>query len=96
MISKCANPACSRTFHSLRRGLLFQFDVRHPREPCRDIPHAIRSKKPCHATVYFWLCERCAQTYTLHFDLHEGLNLVHRQPAVVAAKAPVTSPGGFP
>lgn len=88
MISKCANPACDRPFHSLRGGRLFQFDVRRPSEPCRDMPATICSKRPGHASIYFWLCERCAQRLSLRFDLHAGVDLVPRPALISSARTP--------
>ncbi len=95
MISQCANPACSRPFHSLGRGHLFRFEVRHPSEPCRDIPYAVCSKRPGHASVYFWLCETCAQTLTLRFDPHTGVRLMPHRPAVSPATDRAAAPAGM-
>ncbi len=94
MISQCANAACSRPFHSLRRGRLFRFEVRHPSEPCRDIPYTVCSKRPGHASIYFWLCETCVRTHTLRFDPHSGVRLVARRPLVSAATNRAATPAG--
>ena len=75
MISKCANPACHLAFHYLRGGRLYLFDLRHPSEPCKDMPNTICARHPSHASVYFWLCEECSLSYTLRFSAREGLSL---------------------
>ncbi len=56
MVSKCANPGCSATFHYLRDGKVFQLQVESagPTEP--------------HRVEYFWLCGLCASTMTLLVD----------------------------
>jgi len=78
MISHCANRACALPFHYLRGGRLYRFDLKAPSTPCADVPNAICSQKPSHATVFFWLCEQCSKRYSLHFDVREGTRLVPR------------------
>lgn len=89
MISKCANPACCHPFHFLRPGRLFQFDVRLPLEPCRDVPITVCSRKPHHATIYFWLCGECAPMLTVRFEPHMGVSVVSRQQVSTATTASV-------
>lgn len=79
MISKCANPQCETAFHHMRGGRLYRFDVRHPVEPCRDVPNAICESKPSHASVYFWLCNDCSHQYALRFSPRDGIALVGGQ-----------------
>jgi hypothetical protein len=62
MTAKCANPSCSVPFHRLRGGKLFRFEVRLPSEACLDVPETVCSTKSGRASVYFWLCEKCALT----------------------------------
>jgi hypothetical protein len=75
MISHCANRACASPFHYLRGGRLYRFDLRAPSTPCTDVPNAICSSKPAHATVFFWLCEPCSAKYSLHFNFRDGIRL---------------------
>ena len=58
MVSKCANPDCSATFHYLRDGKLFQLEVGTPTGP------QLVSRKP-HKLEHFWLCGECAPLLTL-------------------------------
>jgi hypothetical protein len=65
-------------------GKLFRFEVRLPCGSCRDIPETICRHNSGHASVFFWLCAKCAQTTTLSFACPQGLivqpvqqNLVH-------------------
>ncbi len=54
MVSKCANPRCSATFHYLRDGKVFQLQV--------------ETGKPAAHMEHFWLCGRCASMLTLLVD----------------------------
>lgn len=75
MTAKCANPSCPVPFHGLHAGRLFRFEVRLPSSSCRDVPETVRSMKSGFASVYFWLCEKCALTKTLSFDAAQGLRV---------------------
>ncbi len=65
MVSKCANPECSATFHYLRDGKVFQLQVESapPTEP-----HLLHPSKPPARVEHFWLCGLCASTMTLLVD----------------------------
>lgn len=52
MVAKCANPACNRQFHELRKGRLFVLPP--PKE------YVIRLSDYC-----YWLCPECAAKYTI-------------------------------
>ena len=73
MTEKCANPSCSAPFHRVAGGKLFRFEVRLPCESCRDVPETICRHNSGHASVFFWLCAKCAQTTTLSFACPRGL-----------------------
>jgi hypothetical protein len=55
MISKCANPDCSATFDD-RCGRFYRFHQPHA-------PHETPANH--HSVWHFWLCQRCAEIYTL-------------------------------
>ncbi len=76
MLSKCANPTCLSRFRYLHEGRIFNI-----------VMAALSSESNRAATrkiEHFWLCERCAQTFTvvlenglvstrpLHLELTEG------------------------
>jgi hypothetical protein len=65
MVSKCANPSCSATFHH-RHGKLFRF----PKRP-------VEEGRPAntHAVQHFWLCEICCATYSLEYHEAKGVAL---------------------
>ncbi len=89
MISQCANRDCAVQFHYMRGGHLYRFDLKSPAPPCTDVPNAICSEKPLHATVFFWLCEPCSSRYSLRFNRRDGVQLV-ALPA--SATRPTTAP----
>jgi hypothetical protein len=84
VISKCANPKCDVKFHYSHEGRLFAYEIRNPKEPCRDVPGVICKKKPKRAAVYFWLCGRCCRLLTLHFTISAGMTLVSNQSEEIA------------
>lgn len=75
MVHKCANPQCTAEFRYASQGHLFPFELRGPIGPCKDVPECICQKNPDHATVCFWLCDRCCSHYTLRFSTVNGLQL---------------------
>jgi hypothetical protein len=79
MISKCANPACSNRFRHFGAGKLFPFEIKHPSEPCSDVPNAVCLRKPHHHTIFFWLCRNCAAAMTVHFDPQQGARVIPRE-----------------
>lgn len=79
MVEKCANPNCETTFKYSRSGRLFAFEVRSPSGPCKDVPRAICEKQPSHATVCFWLCQRCTRDYVVSFSIRQGIQLLARK-----------------
>ena len=76
MLSKCANPACLSRFHYLHEGRIFNIEM----TTLSSESNSAANRKIEH----FWLCERCAQTFTvvqengvvstrpLHLELTEG------------------------
>jgi hypothetical protein len=52
MISKCANPQCSKTLMRLDGGRFFGFHTKDPDANDKSIEN-------------FWLCANCAKSFTL-------------------------------
>lgn len=84
MLQKCSNPECNAEFRYASRGRIFSFELRNLTAPCHDVPRAICESRPSHATVSFWLCERCCSKFTLQFTMRSGFSLI----AANAASAP--------
>lgn len=73
MLQKCANPACTVPFRSLREGKLFLAEG----FPDSETANA-RRKLP--RREHFWLCQACSCHFTLRFDTERGLLTVPLHP----------------
>jgi hypothetical protein len=67
VVSKCANPECSKSFHYLHEGKLFRLMFRYPFQGVRSNEHRVE---------YLWLCAECAAKYSLSWDCNRGTVLV--------------------
>jgi len=81
MILQCANPACAAPLRYLFDGRLFQFEVRSHHS---DRDSLASTPKLPRRVARFWLCGRCSPTFSLSFDLREGVKLVPLVPVVLA------------
>jgi len=68
---KCANPACAAAFHWLAGGRFFRFLPGSLEPSSKD--QAAEVSEPAAVAKHYWLCERCAQAYTLHYDEERGV-----------------------
>lgn len=68
MVTKCANPVCGRSFQYLRGGRLYCFELRR---------QSFGPAAPKRLAVYFWICDRCADSLSLEFDAERGVFLKH-------------------
>jgi hypothetical protein len=69
MLHKCANPACSVPFRSLREGKLFLAET---------FPSGVNvlfegNRRKLRHREHFWLCAVCSDHFTLRFDAHVGM-----------------------
>ncbi len=76
MLARCVNESCNRRLHSFSEGRLFQFEVVSISLAASDENSAPFDEKPQRETVHFWLCGRCASSYTLLLEPARGLKLV--------------------
>jgi len=78
MLSKCANPACSATFHYFHEGKLFAIEsgidsqAMGPRfgPECTGRPHSLQ---------YFWLCSSCCRVMTIQSDGDRGVAILRKR-----------------
>ena len=78
MVEKCANPACSVTFHRLGEGRLFIKEVRgDPRDSRRSSRH----------TRYFWLCDSCRRIMTIVSETGKEIEVAPLPESASAARA---------
>ena len=68
MLQKCANPACTAPFRSLREGKLFLAENHVPENGDRKLRRE-----------HFWLCSACSAQFTLRFDEERGMVTVPLQ-----------------
>ncbi len=69
MLQKCANPACTAPFRSLREGKLFLAET-FP----SDLSTAFNgSRQKLRRREHFWLCDACSARFTLRFDTTHGM-----------------------
>lgn len=64
MISKCANPQCSKTLMRLDGGRFFGFHTKNPNAKDKAIEN-------------FWLCSNCSKSFTLR-QVEGGVELLLR------------------
>jgi len=68
MLHKCANPACTVPFRSLREGKLFLAESRVDGDPLPG-----NGRRPMRRREHFWLCQACSCHFTLRFDPQYGM-----------------------
>jgi hypothetical protein len=68
---KCANPACASAFHWLAGGRFFRFHTGSLEPSSKDL--AAQTAEASAPAKHYWLCERCAQVYTLNYDEERGV-----------------------
>jgi len=81
---KCANPSCAVSFDWLTGGKLFRFPREHGGLAPTNGNNA--SANGSHPIGHFWLCERCSNVYTLHFEAGRGVAILPLWPELPAAK----------
>jgi len=69
MLHKCANPACTVPFRSLREGKLFLAET-FPSNPGVAFEG---SRRKLRQREHFWLCDACCAHFTLRFDNNLGM-----------------------
>jgi hypothetical protein len=81
---KCANPSCAAAFEWVGGGRLFRFH-RNVVEPASYGGNAA-SAPDSHPIGHFWLCERCSNIYTLHYQEGRGVVIRTLWPELPAAE----------
>ena len=76
MLSRCANSECSKPFLRLREGKLFLVETERIRKPGEAaVPPFVRARRQPRQVEHFWLCDSCAEHWTLVYDQHKGISL---------------------
>jgi hypothetical protein len=82
---KCANPACPATFHWTVGGKFFRF--RPDVDSARESNSTGDNREGIHGVKHYWLCERCAQVFTLVHDEECGVMIKLLWPEITAKSA---------
>ncbi len=69
MLHKCANPACTAPFRSLREGKLFLAET----SPSDLNASFDGNRRKIRRREHFWLCDACCAQFTLRFDANLGM-----------------------
>jgi hypothetical protein len=87
---KCANPSCAASFEWLAGGKLFRF----PRQTSEvhEGGGEDSANGYIHSIGHFWLCERCANIYTLQYKSGCGVTILPLWPELPAAKTDMHLP----
>jgi hypothetical protein len=79
MLDKCANSVCSMPF-DYKQGRYVRF---------RRAAAVNEAPANTHSVEHFWLCGRCAETYTLQYHKEHGVVISLR----LMARNEITTPG---
>ena len=76
MLSQCVNSQCGKPFLRLGEGKLFQVQAEYAAIGLTgaNAPHL---RKQPRSVERYWLCDSCAQVWTLVQDRKRGISLVH-------------------
>jgi hypothetical protein len=78
MLAKCANPACSSTFHYFHEGKLFTIESRIDSRRIGPPSDGEYTGRP-HHLQYFWLCSACCCAMTVQSDGDHGGTIVRKR-----------------
>ena len=79
---KCANPACPAAFHWLAGGRFFRF---RPSELTPATKNQLAQETDAGPAIrHYWLCEPCAQAYTLLYEEGRGVVVSLKWPELPA------------
>lgn len=77
MLSHCANPQCSRPFLRLRQGKLFLVETEGMAKLGElRAPASAQMRLQPRRVERYWLCDQCAETWTLVHERKQGIVLV--------------------
>jgi hypothetical protein len=87
MLSHCANLQCSRPFLRLGQGRLFLVETECVAKLGElTAPPSPYSRRQPRRVERYWLCEQCAQLWTLVHDQRQGIVLLPLRQTAVSAR----------
>lgn len=86
MLSRCANANCGKPFLKLREGKLFLVETERQMKPGESVsPPFVRARRQQRLVEHYWLCDDCAEHWTLAYDDRGGIALTPlRRPVAVS------------
>jgi len=96
MLSRCANSKCCKPFLRLREGKLFLVETERINKPGESAaPPFVRARQLQRCVEHYWLCDDCAEQWTLVYDRENGVALapLRRPASSVAATVRVANSG---
>lgn len=89
MLSRCANETCGKPFLRLREGKLFLVETDRVMQPGKSLPPPfVRARRRQRLVEHYWLCDQCAEQWTLAYDREGGIVLMPlRRPTASTASA---------
>jgi hypothetical protein len=87
MLSRCANSQCSKPFLRLGQGKLFLVERDSLTKTGTPGPPSRLTRPQLRRVERYWLCDECAEAWTLVYDRKDGILLVPlpRSPATTVA-----------
>jgi hypothetical protein len=86
MVSKCANPDCQTSFRYFHQGKLYRIETDAGSDRRRvTFGNEGADKPPMKRLEFYWLCDACADGFTLVYDKKTGVTLHPREQARTAA-----------
>jgi hypothetical protein len=87
MLSQCANPQCSRPFLRLRQGKLFLMETDGLTQSGKLRSQASSRMQLQQRVERYWLCDQCAEVWTLMHDRTQGIVLMPLRRTAASAGA---------
>lgn len=88
MLSRCANSQCAKPFLRLRQGRLFLVETQCVAKLGEvKAPFSPFVRKPPRRVERYWLCDQCAEAWTLVHDRNQGIVLLPLQQPISARLA---------
>ena len=95
MLSQCANSQCKKPFLRLRDGKLFLVETERLARKGESVsPPFVRARRQQRHVEHYWLCDQCAEQYTLIYDRARGIALVPLRRPVTSERPVEMAPAG--
>jgi len=76
MLSHCANSQCSKPFLRLGQGKLFLVETEYAKSGELKAPTSAHMRQLPRRVERYWLCDQCAEVWTLVHAGNQGIVLV--------------------